>query len=533
MLPFNLEPKPIELRPYQTEALEAIKRSSSNRQLVSLPTGTGKTVIFAELLRQRSHQRSLVLVHRDELVRQTVAKCADVGLSVGVIKADRDDASAPVVVASVQTLSRDKRLVHYLRYGAPATVIVDEAHHAPAPTYRKILGATPSALVVGFTATPDRSTKATFTTKSGRPMETLTGGMGSVWEQLVYYRSLTDMIAEGWLSDVVPGVVRTNMNLRDVPQSGGDFTSSDLGEALEEAHVEVPIVDAWLQAANGRPTIAFFPTVKTSQLAANQFNEQGISAQHVDADTSTEVRQLIYTSLRDGTTSVITNCMVLTEGFDEPCVSCIIVGRPTRSRSLFAQMIGRGTRLYPNKLDCVVLSVVSHDLDISPVTLQTFLDDPGWPNQQPLALRKRQVAEDMEAEIEAKAEAIRFRQAFVQSTKAKYLWYNVRGMWTMRTSSGSIRVSPLADGRYATSIITDRESRLLCHDLPLDGAIAQAERWASEHGQDRLANPEASWRGELPTPKQRAFARKLGIHVDGLSRGEVSDLIDRALRREG
>ena len=103
----------------------------------------------------------------------------------------------------------------------------------------------------------------------------------------------------------------------------------------------------------------------------------------------------------------------------------------------------------------------------------------------------------------------------------------------MRTPSGSIRVSPLADGRYATSVIMNQERCLLTPNLPLDGAIAQAEHWASEHGQDRLANPEASWRGELPTSKQRAFARKLGIHVDGLNRGEVSDLIDRALRREG
>ena len=517
----------MELRPYQLEALQAINESPSLRQLISLPTGTGKTVIFAELLRQRNH-RSLVLVHRDELVRQAVAKCEQAGLTfnLGVVKANLDEVQQDIVIASVQTLSRDKRLVHYLRYGAPNTVIVDEAHHAPAPTYRKVLAHVGKALVVGFTATPDRKTEST----DGKHVS-LTAGMASVFDSLTYYRSLTDMIGEGWLVDVMPATVKANISLHSVPTSNNDWQEGALGEALQKAHAEVTIVQACQQAARNRPTLAFFPTVESSKQACRQFQAEAVTAEHVDGTTPIETRQAIYQRLRNGDTQVITNCMVLTEGFDEPAVSCIIVARPTKSRSLFAQMIGRGTRLYPGKDNCLVFSVVSHELDIHPVTLQTFLNDPGWTDHQTLSARKKVIAASHELDKKEQLEAIKFTQTFRATSSAKFIWAKTGNRWRLRLGTHEIILKETNNGLYAIMDTATPLHPLAPSPLPLDGAVRIAETYAIKHNETRLVDPNAAWRGELPTAKQLKFAHKLGIHTEGMSRGEVSEAIDRALTK--
>jgi ATP-dependent helicase IRC3 len=524
----------MNLRPYQIECVETILNHPSRKQVVSLPTGTGKTVIFTELIR-RQQGRTVVLVHRDELVRQTMAKLADAGMvdtgyagSVGIIQANRNDIDRSVTVASVQSLCQDRRLISYLQNGEASLVIVDEAHHAPAPSYRKVIDAVlaEDGLLVGVTATPDRETRRSFAKKlrDGRHVAgtTLTAGMGSIFDNLTYYRSLTDMIGEGWLCDIVPATIQTDIDLASIKQTAGDWQEGALGEAMEASHTEIDLVDAWLASANNRPTIAFLPTVATSRAVAAEFERRGIAAEHIDGTTPTDLRQDTYKRLREGTTKVVTNCMVLTEGFDEPCVSCIIVARPTQSRSLFAQMIGRGTRLYPNKPDCLVMSVVNHSLDVSPVTLQTFLNDPGWPDEQPMAARKKAVAELEEARTqeqqEAKEQALKFTQAFKVSAKAQYLWRRVGTTWRLPLGKdANIILTETSDHHFASNQWDD--------NLPLDGAVAKAEQWARDNNKTQLVDPNAHWRADRPSDAQLVLAAKLGINATQMSKGQLSEAI--------
>jgi ATP-dependent helicase IRC3 len=309
---------------------------------VALPTGTGKTVIFSHLIDQRPG-RSLVLAHRDELIRQTVDKLLLVNpdCAVGVVKAEENELFAPVVVGSVQTLSRPNRLEQI----TPDfdTIIVDEAHHAPAPAYQRVMeylgcfGAT-GPLTVGFTATSERADKV---------------GLGKVWERIVYQKSLLEMITVGYLSDLRAVRITLKADLDRIHTRGGDFVDSELESALLNADAPEHVVAAYQRHASGRKVLVFTPTVKMAHLVAEAFRDAGIAAEALDGKTPLDERRGILHRIRTGETKVVANCAVLTEGFDEPSVDCIVIARPTKSKPLYIQMIGRGTQSYPGKADCL------------------------------------------------------------------------------------------------------------------------------------------------------------------------------------
>jgi ATP-dependent helicase IRC3 len=247
-------PSAIALRPYQEEAIDAINDAAEvgiTRPLVALPTGTGKTVIFAHLIGQR-RGRSLVLAHRDELIRQAVDKLLMVNpdFNLGVVKAEDNEVSAPVVVASVQTLSRPNRLEQLdCDFN---TVIVDEAHHAVADSYQRILEhvgslAPDGPLTTGFTATPERADKI---------------GLGQVWEKIVYQKPLLDMIREGYLCDLRAVRVSLQVNLDAVHTRHGDFIESELEGAMLNADASIHVVQAYQDHAVGRKALVFTPTVR-------------------------------------------------------------------------------------------------------------------------------------------------------------------------------------------------------------------------------------------------------------------------------
>lgn len=343
---------PITLRPYQQAAIGAIKaatREGVRRQLVQLPTGAGKTVVFADVIRQRHPRgRALVLAHRDELVQQAAEKLAAVlpEEPIGILKAARRDSGAYVLVASVQSLARPERLASI--GGGWATVTIDEAHHAPARTYQDILKAlgafTPTGpLVLGFTATPVRADDA---------------ALDATFERLVYQYPLAQMIAEGWLAPLRGVRVQVDVNLDTVRRQGGDFVARDLGQQLADADAPGAILSAWQEHAAGLPTLVFTPTVALAAAVAQAFQAAGIAAEHVSGRTPTEERRGLLRALRDGELTVLANCGVLTEGFDEPSLQCLVMARPTQSLGLYLQMLGRGTRPYPGKRECLILDVV-------------------------------------------------------------------------------------------------------------------------------------------------------------------------------
>lgn len=368
----------LDLRPYQIDALAAIEqaeRDGVRRPLVVHPTGTGKTVTFGGAIKNRAARgRSLALVHREELASQTVEKLGWQApeLSTGVVKADRNELGADVVVASVQTASRDARLaqlVESARSSPFGTIIVDEAHHAPAPTWTKILQAMGSfsefgPLTIGFTATPERDNGKTL----------------GVWERVVSYMSIREAIYGGYLVPVLPAVVvETKMDMGKVGKGrDGDLSGGDLGKALEDSGAIEQIADAYLEHARDRKGVAFTPTVATAHHLAEELVKRGIPAEAVDGGTDPVIRAAILARLKTGETQVVVNCAVLTEGFDEPSISCVVVARPTKFHGLYVQMVGRGTRLFPGKVDLLVLDIVGasnrHEL-VGVVDLGLDLDE--------------------------------------------------------------------------------------------------------------------------------------------------------------
>ena len=366
----------LDLRPYQIEALEGIEQAEKEgvrRPLVVHPTGTGKGVEMGATAAQRADRgRTLVMVHRDELARQFIEKLgwAAPELRPGIVKADQNDVDADVVVASVQTGSRDNRLeqiVASARRSPFGTVLVDEAHHAPAPTWTKMLTALGAfsqygPLAVGFTATPERDGKTL-----------------GVWERVVSYMSIREAIYGGWLCPILPAeVVETNIDLDRVRKNGGDYSDGSLGEALEASGAIAQIADAYVQHAAERKGVAFTPTVRTAHQLAQALRDRGVPAEALDGTTDTEIRREMLRRLKSGKTQVVVNCGVLTEGFDEPSISCVVIARPTKFHGLYVQMVGRGTRKHPTKENLLVIDVTGvskrHEL-VGLVDLGLEIDD--------------------------------------------------------------------------------------------------------------------------------------------------------------
>lgn len=509
----------LELRPYQVEAIAAIEeaeRRGVRRPLLGLPTGTGKTVIFAALIRKRGG-RALVLAHRDELLTQATDKIRqiDPGARMGLVKAEANEIEAPVVVASMQTLARQSRLARLPRQFE--TVVVDEAHHATADSYRRVLEWTAdSPLVLGVTATPERADNAS---------------LGEVWDEVVYSRSLLEMIRAGYLVDLRGLRVRLDVDFSRLRVSHGDFVDTEAAAVLTAADAPAHACAAYLEHAAGRKALLFTPTVELAHLMAEAFRDGGVSAEAVDGSLPLEERRAILARLRSGETQVVANCAVLTEGFDEPSVDCVIIARPTRSRILYVQMIGRGTRTFPNKSDCLVIDLVGATERLDLLTLPRLF---GLGDAQ--ALEGRTVVEALERErmrvpATEQAAPLVAEEVDLFREREKLRWVAVDERWALTTSRGLLVVEPYASAwRVVVQERGSHQREVLGQGLDLGYAHGVAEDFIRRLGATHLLDSNARWRGQEISDKQRALLARLGIACDRqLSRGEASDLISAAL----
>lgn len=335
----------LQMRPYQQAAREAIHaewNDGRRRTLLVLPTGTGKTIVFAAVTEDqvRSGSRVLVLAHRGELLEQAADKIKrSTGLASAVEKAEQTclDSWCRVVVGSVQSLQRPARLEQF-----PAdyfgTIIIDEAHHAITDGYQRVLEHFPEANVLGVTATPDRGDMR---------------NLGEVFDSLAYEYKLTQAIREGYLCPILAQTIPLQLDISQVALSGGDFAVGGLGTALDP-YLE-QIATEMQTACAGRKTVVFLPLIKTSRKFRDILNSKGFRAAEVNGQS--EDRAEILFDFSNGKYNVLCNSMLLTEGWDCPSVDCIVVLRPTKVRSLYSQMVGRGTRLSPEtgKKDLLLL----------------------------------------------------------------------------------------------------------------------------------------------------------------------------------
>jgi superfamily II DNA or RNA helicase len=511
----------LELRPYQVEAIVAIEeaeRRGVRRPLLGLPTGTGKTVIFAALIRRRGG-RALVLAHRDELLSQATDKIRQIDpvARMGLVKAEANEIEAPVVVASMQTLARQSRLAQLPRQFE--TVVVDEAHHATADTYRRVLEWTAdSPLVLGVTATPERADNAS---------------LGEVWDEVVYSRSLLEMIRAGYLVDLRGLRVRLDVDFSRLRVSHGDFVDAEAAAVLTAADAPAHACAAYLEHAAGRKALVFTPTVELAHLMAEAFRDGGVAAEAVDGSLPLEERRAILARLRSGKTRVVANCAVLTEGFDEPSVECVIIARPTRSRILYVQMIGRGTRTFPNKRDCMIIDLVGATERFDLLTLPRLF---GLGDAQ--ALEGRTVVEALEHErmrppTTAPAAPLVAEEVDLFREREKLRWVAVGERWALTTGRGMLVVEPYAEAwRVVMQERGSHQREVLGQGLDLGYAHGVAEDFIRRLGAAHLVDSNARWRGQGISDKQRALLARLGIDCDRqLSRGEASDLISAALAK--
>ena len=335
---------PAALRPYQEAARAAVHaewEAGRARTLLVMPTGTGKTVVFAKVVEDvvRAGGRALVLAHRGELLDQAATRLMEAtGLGVSVEKAGRSSAGEwfRVVVGSVQSMSREPRLAAF-DPGWFDLVVIDEAHHAPAAGYQAVLSRFGAARVLGVTATADRADRKS---------------LGACFDSIAYEYTMAEAIRDGWLCPIEAQTVPLRLDLGGVGLSAGDFKASDLGGAIDP--FLGAIADEMVAAGClDRRTVVFLPLVRTSLRFAELLGERGFSAAEIDGASADRAGTLARFAA--GELGVLCNAMLLTEGWDRPEVDCIVVLRPTRSRGLYAQMVGRGTRPYPGKRALLLL----------------------------------------------------------------------------------------------------------------------------------------------------------------------------------
>lgn len=338
----------ITLRPYQEEARTKIKDEwdkGNKKTLLVLPTGCGKTIVFAMIAADmvKKGKRVLILAHRAELLEQAADKIRkSTGLICSVEKAEESCIGSwfMITVGSVQTLQKDKRLARFSNEHFDV-IIVDEAHHCISDSYQRVLNYFNTANVLGVTATPDRGDMR---------------NLGQYFESLAFEYTLPKAIKEGYLSPIKALTIPLKLDLSGVAMQSGDFKVGDLGTALDP-YLE-QIAKEMSNYCKGRKTVVFLPLVKTSQKFTELLNQAGFRAAEVNGNS--DDRAEILKDFDENKYNVICNSMLLTEGWDCPSVDCVIILRPTKVRSLYSQMVGRGTRLYPGKENLLLLDFLWH-----------------------------------------------------------------------------------------------------------------------------------------------------------------------------
>ncbi len=338
----------MELRPYQRAAEAAVLEqwaSGALRTLLVLPTGCGKTVVFSKVIedRVRAGDRCLILAHRGELLDQAADKLKrTTGLGCALEKGESSCLGSwyRVTAGSVQSLMREKRLARF----APdyfQTIVVDEAHHVLSDSYQRVLDHFSGARVLGVTATPDRGDMR---------------NLGQFFQSLAYEYTLPKAIREGYLCPIKALTIPLKLDLTGVGVQAGDFRSADIDTALDP-YLE-QIAREMEEHCRDRRTVVFLPLVKTSQKFQTILSARGFRAAEVNG--TSQDRGAVLRDFEAGRYNVLCNSMLLTEGWDCPPVDCIVVLRPTKVRSLYSQMVGRGTRLASGKDHLLLLDFLWH-----------------------------------------------------------------------------------------------------------------------------------------------------------------------------
>ena len=469
----------MKLRPYQIDAVDAIHyqwdEEHRRRTLLVLPTGAGKTVVFSQITADQFHngERVLQLAHREELLQQAQDKLFNTtGIMGAIEKAEQTTINAhpPVVIGSVQTLSRDSRLSKF----SPdefQTIIVDEAHHALSDSYQKVLNYFNNAKVLGVTATPDRGDKK---------------NLAEFFESTAYEYTMAKAIKDGYLCPIRAQMIPLQIDMSKVKTTAGDYNVGDIGNALEP-YLEA-IADELIKYKH-RKTVVFLPLVRISQDFCEMLKARGFAAAEVNGN-STDREEILH-GFDEGKYNILCNSMLLTEGWDCPSVDCIVCLRPTKVRALYQQIVGRGSRLYPGK-DHLLL------LDFLWLTQKHDLCRPSA-----LVAKSEDIAKKIDAAIE-NGEDIDLIESEEQAQK------------DVLEERKQALAKQLEEQRRKKAKLVD----------PLQYAISIADEDLTDYV------PTHIWEMEPPSEKQIKTLERFGINPDAVeSKGYANMLLDKLFKR--
>ena len=540
----------MELRPYQQEALASMLEAESNgisKQLVVLPTGAGKTVLFAQLpIMRKDSLPMLVLAHRSELLIQAKDKIEIINkdLSVGIEQAENKAGYVDVVIASVPTLGRESssRIEKYPK-NYFKTIVVDEAHHAAAPSYRRILDYFTPELLLGVTATPQRSDSVRLI---------------DVFQEIVYYKSIQDLIKEGWLSPLVGYRVKTSTDISDVEIQNGEYKQDQLIEAIDNPSRNNSIVTAYNDLANAKKTVVFAAGVDHAGHLEEAFRKNGSSVRVIIGTTPDEERRQILSDFKSGVVTVLVNVGVLTEGFDEPSIEAIILAKPTRSSLLYTQIVGRGTRLFEGKEHCMIIDIADTTKGKKPIGLPTLLGMPADFDLQGQSLTD--IADEFEKLKETapgEASSVLNMEDITNAYKridlfmppppnpavleySTFIWSEIgEDEFYLNTNSfESLHIYCDTLGRWTAEARLRSGKNVNVHVIgrgqSIRSVFAGADKWIMENRSISLPLVDATavWRADAPTDKQQKLLKRIGVPITNtMTKGMASQIISKWMER--
>jgi len=497
-----------ELRPYQASAADFVTvahAKGENAVYFVLPTGSGKTHVLAELSsRYRARGRVLALVHRIELCSQIAERCAAFGMAAGIIAAGKvSHPERDIVVAIVDSMT-PARLGAFLALGPISLVLVDESHHAvPGSRYASIIdsvrAANPAALFVGCTATPARADRKR---------------MQDVLRRCVFSRDIEDLAALGVLAKPVGITLRlASLDLGYIRTSGGDYAQDALAQQM--TRYVTSTVNESLPHLRGKLGLVFAANIAHAQRLTDAYCAAGIPAGLILGETRPDDRANRIAAWRERGHGMLINVGCLTEGFDEPRISVIVIACPTQSTTKYSQIIGRGLRLAPGKAECTIVDVMGRELDPRQVLLDSVLlhgpgntlaTEPGERN--PMGARGRHRPQNA---------WLPFRHGWVLAIGNRHHWF------VARDSDGS--------GLWSASLLEPRGIAEQYADLPLPELAEQIHRAVAANGPNPLTLRNALWRGDLASEKSIAYLRRFSPQQaehatqKTWSQGRVSDAI--------
>ena len=559
----------LTLRPYQRQAIEACNAAwtlGTRRVLIVAATGSGKTVTFSHVIQERlaRGQRCLVIAHRGELLDQAMRTMLTIEpwAHVGRVQAGKDGVSAKVVYASIQTIANPARLA---KLGTFGLVIVDESHHAMSASYRETLAelgcwAEGGPDLLGVTATPDRS--------DGKDLS-------HIYETVAHEYTIVDAIEDGYLCPPRGRQIATDLDMSKVRVTAGDYNAADLGAEMERVDIGGAIVRGWSDWAPDRKrTVIFVPLVAIAENVAWAFRAAGIDAAAISGAMNATDRRRTLAARH----TVLVNAMLLTEGWDDPEVDCIGWCRPTKSRALFQQAVGRGLRLHPGVVDCLVLDFVGSSgtlplasvstlyppaaLEMAIEALTSMLSPVGRQRRATEVARLAAAQGIGRESLNLAAHEVELQTATIDGEKwvslpasdrdgmsgggeperqgtmlldrealgghgvvgvdlmsrARFAWQQVGDSWQL---PGGVKLCPTQGGLWAAKTATD----VLGQDLDLPTAMAVAEDHVRKTGGAILAAKGASWRKEPPSDKQVDLLRRFRVPVPQ-TKGEAAAKLD-------